>query len=193
MIRILIVDDQKSVREQLQILLGQEADLEVVGTAEDGYAAFEQVIELRPDIVLIDMIMPGIDGLSTAQIICQNFSDTKLIAWSNFDSEDLVNKFLQVGAKGYLLKDTPIEELVEAIALVNQGSIQISPRLTGNRAKNITDVVEFPPVSRIAKFTNRVKAKTKQVNVVNSWVEGVKNTFSLFKFKLRLSIRITAC
>jgi DNA-binding NarL/FixJ family response regulator len=110
--------------------LKQEPNLEVVGTAEDGYAAFERVIELRPDLVLIDTMLPGMDGLSTAQVICQNYPDTKLIAWSTFDNQDLVSKFLQVGAKGYLLKDTPIEELVSAIALVNKGYIQISPSLT---------------------------------------------------------------
>jgi HlyD family type I secretion membrane fusion protein len=146
-IRILIVDDQKSVREELKTLLTEEPNLEVVGTAADALAAFERVIELNPDVVLIDLFMPGMDGISTAQIINQNYPKIKLIAWSAFDSQDLVTRFLQTGGKGYLLKDTPIEELASAIALVHKGYIQISPSLTDKREKAIAGVMEFAPVT----------------------------------------------
>jgi HlyD family type I secretion membrane fusion protein len=146
-IRILIVDDQKSIREELKIRLTEEPNLEVVGTAADGFVAFERVIELNPDVVLIDLFMPGMDGISTAQIINQNYPQIKLIAWSSFDSQDLVTRFLQTGGKGYLLKDTPVEELASAIALVDKGYIQISPSLTDKREKAISAVEEFASVA----------------------------------------------
>jgi HlyD family type I secretion membrane fusion protein len=146
-IRILIVDDQKSVREELKTRLTEEPNLEVVGTATDGFAAFERVIELNPDVVLIDLFIPGIDGISTSQIINQNYPKIKLIAWSTFDSQDLVTRFLQTGGKGYLLKDTPVEELASAIALVDKGYIQISPSLTDKTEKAISAVEEFASVA----------------------------------------------
>jgi HlyD family type I secretion membrane fusion protein len=161
-IRILIVDDQQSIREQLTTLLEREPNIEVVGTAEDGYAAFERVIELNPDIVLIDMMLPGMDGISTAQIICQNYPEIKLIAWSAFDSQDLVTKFLRIGGKGYLLKDTPVEELAGAIALVNKGYIQISPSLTSKTERNISEVMEFIPVT--SKLDTSVESAPKNTN-----------------------------
>ncbi|GAB4235906.1 MAG: hypothetical protein Kow0049_20730 [Stanieria sp.] len=175
MIRILIVDDQKSIREQLTTLLEREPNIEVVGTAEDGYAAFERVIELHPDIVLIDMILPGMDGISTAQIICQNYPEIKLIAWSAFDSHDLVTKFLRIGGKGYLLKDTPVEELAGAIALVDKGYIQISPSLTSKMERNISGVMEFIPVT--SKLDTSVESAEKNANEDKNWVNRLKDTF----------------
>ncbi len=148
MIRILIVDDQKSIREQLKNLLEQEPNLEVVGTAEDGSVACERVSDLRPDIVLIDVLMPGMDGLSATQVICQNYPQTKLIGWSSLESKDLVGQFLQVGGTGYLTKDTPIDELAVAIALVHKGYIQISPNLTNNTERNTATPAPIVQIER---------------------------------------------
>lgn len=158
MIRILIVDDQKSIREELKILLTEEPNLEVVGTAADGLAAFEQVIELNPDVVLIDLVMPGMDGISASQVINQNYPGIKLIAWSAFDNQDLVTRFLQTGGKGYLLKDTPVEELASAIALVHKGYIQISPSLTDKTQRAVSGVVEFASVTTTTNFDAQTTA-----------------------------------
>lgn len=158
MIRILIVDDQKSIREELKILLTEEPNLEVVGTAADGLAAFEQVIELNPDVVLIDLVMPGMDGISASQVINQNYPEIKLIAWSAFDNQDLVTRFLRTGGKGYLLKDTPVEELASAIALVHKGYIQISPSLTDKTQKAVSGVVEFASVTTTTNFDAQTTA-----------------------------------
>lgn len=177
MIRILIVDDQKTIRKHLTTVLEQEPNIELVGTVEDGYAAFERVIELHPDIVLIDMMLPGMDGISTAQIISQNYPEIKLIAWSAFDSQDLVTKFLRIGGKGYLLKDTPVEELVSAIALVNKGYIQISPSLTSKTERNISGEMEFIPVTANSKLEASVESAPKTTNESNNWVNRLKNTF----------------
>ncbi|MDJ0797900.1 MAG: response regulator [Calothrix sp. MO_167.B12] len=111
MIRILIVDDQKSIRDRIKALLEPEQDFEVVGTADDGRTAIEQVKTLQPDVVLIDMEMPGLDGISATQIICQDSASTKVLVLSGYDSHDYVAKSLSAGAKGYLLKNTPTKEL----------------------------------------------------------------------------------
>ena len=175
MIRVLIVDDQKSITEKLTTLLEPEPNLEVVGIAEDGYAAFKRVIELHPDVVLIDLMLPGMDGISTAQIISQNYSDIKLIAWSTFDSQDLVTKFLRVGGKGYLLKDTPLEELLSAIALVDKGYIQISPSLTSKTERNISGTMEFIPVNSKSNIEAQLGQKTE--NESKNWVDKLKTSF----------------
>ena len=129
MIRILIVDDQKSIRDRIKFLLEPEQDFEVVGTADDGRTAIEQVKTLQPDVVLIDMEMPGLDGISATQIICQDSASTKVLVLSGYDSHDYVAKSLSAGAKGYLLKNTPTKELEEAIRFVYKGYAQIGPGL----------------------------------------------------------------
>ncbi len=129
MIRILIVDDQKSIRDRIKFLLEPEQDFDVVGTADDGRTAIEQVKTLQPDVVLIDMEMPGLDGISATQIICQDSTSTKVLVLSGYDSYDYVAKSLSAGAKGYLLKNTPTKELEEAIRSVYKGYAQIGPGL----------------------------------------------------------------
>ncbi|MBE9168998.1 response regulator [Pleurocapsales cyanobacterium LEGE 06147] len=131
MIHILVVDDQKTIREGLKAILESEPDLVVVGTAKDGQSGIEQVALLQPDVVLIDMEMPGIDGVKTTEIICQNYIGTKIIVLSCSDSDEYVSKSLRAGAMGYLLKNTPASELKEAIRSVYRGYAQIGPGLLG--------------------------------------------------------------
>jgi HlyD family secretion protein len=128
-IRILVVDDQKMIREGLKALLDSESDLEVVGTAADGQAAIEQAATLRPDIVLIDMEMPGVDGVTTTKTICQNFEGIKVLVLSSYDNNEYITQSLDAGAKGYLLKGTPAQELREAIRSIHRGYVHIGPGL----------------------------------------------------------------
>jgi DNA-binding NarL/FixJ family response regulator/uncharacterized protein involved in exopolysaccharide biosynthesis len=137
MIRILLVDDQKTVRESLRSWLEPIADFEIVGTASDGHSAIEQVEILKPDIVLIDMEMPILDGVETTAIICQKFIGVKVIVLSMHDSNDYVSRALQAGATGYLLKNTPKEELIKAISFVNLGYSQFAPGLINKITESI--------------------------------------------------------
>lgn len=122
MIRILIVDEQKSLQKYLTNMLKSEPDLQVVGTADDGYGAIEQVKTLQPDLVLLDMEMLNLDGASTAQIICNKFTDIKVLAFSSDNNEGYINKAFAVGAMGYLSKQkTSASQLKEAIRLVHKG------------------------------------------------------------------------
>ncbi|MCU0535352.1 MAG: response regulator, partial [Hydrococcus sp. Prado102] len=127
-IRILLIDDQNSVRQMLRLLLS-EPDLEVVGIAADGETALQQIETLHPDIAIADINMPGMDGLTITQIISQRFPQTKVTIFSSYDEVGYIKKALEAGAKGYLLKNTPPHELLNAIRLIHKGYWQLGPGL----------------------------------------------------------------
>ena len=130
MIRLLVADDQNLVRHALQVYLETEKDLEVVGSAKDGQTTLEQIEALAPDVVLLDIEMPGMNGLNTTQIICQRFPATKVLVLSSHDDEYYINQALQMGAKGYLLKNTAAEDLANVIRSVHKGYFQLGPGLS---------------------------------------------------------------
>ena len=129
MIKVLIVDDQKTIQEVLVSYLEGEPGLEVVGVADDGQQALTMVEELRPDIVLMDIDMPALDGLTATRIISERFVETQILILSVHDEDAYLNTALQVGAKGYLLKNTPAKELVNAIFSAYKGYFQLGPGL----------------------------------------------------------------
>ena len=131
-IRILIVDDQKMIREGLKALIKTESHLEVVGTAENGEDGIKKVEILKPDVVLMDMEMPGMDGVRATQAICQKFPNVKVLVLSTFDNQEYVTRSLSSGAMGYLLKGTPAKELTTAIQAVYLGYAQIGPGVYQN-------------------------------------------------------------
>lgn len=126
-IRILLVDDQRMIREGLKALLITQPDLEVVGTADDGQAAIEQVETLKPDVVLMDMEMPGMDGVSATKVICSKFPGTKILVLSTFDNNEYITQSIAAGAMGYILKGTPAKDLTEAVRSIHRGYAQIGP------------------------------------------------------------------
>ena len=139
MIRLLLVDDQTLVSQGLQAMLNLEPDLEVVGIAHNGQAAIEQVEMLKPDVVLMDIRMPVMDGREATRIICQRFPDTKVLVLSTFDEDDYIAQSIKAGAKGYLLKDMPCEELAQAIRLVERGYSSMGPGLMERMIDGILD------------------------------------------------------
>jgi hemolysin D len=129
MIRILLVDDQKSIRERLKSLLETEPDFDIVGMVDNGYDAIEQVKLLLPDVVLMDMEMPDIDGVLATKIISHSSLKTKVLVLSSHDSDEYVAKSLYAGANGYILKGAPAQEIRDAVRFVNRGYMQIAPGL----------------------------------------------------------------
>ena len=129
MIRVLLVDDQKTVRETLKLSLENVTDIEVVGTANNGIAAIEQVEALHPDIAIMNMEMPGLDGASATKQITSRFSETKVLILTSYDSDEYVTKSLAMGAKGYLLKNIEAQDLAGAIRNIYKGYTQIAPGL----------------------------------------------------------------
>ena len=127
MIRILIADDANLIRQALNIYFKLEPNLEIVGTAENGKTALKLVEELTPDIVLMDMEMPEMDGLTATKIISERFPKTKVLMISSHNTQYYIDKALEVGANGYFIKSTPAEELSEAIKLIYEKDVRIIP------------------------------------------------------------------
>ena len=139
MIRLLLVDDQSLILHGLRAILELEPDLAVVGSANNGKVALEQVAILQPDIVLMDVQMPVMDGSVATQFICQQFPNTKVLILSTFDNDQSLTDVMRAGAKGYLLKDMPSEELAQAIRLVHSGYTQLGPGLMEKLIANVQD------------------------------------------------------
>ncbi len=129
MINVLIADNQNFVRKTLESYLESESDFKVVGFAENGATAIEQVEILKPDIVLMDIEMPVMDGFAATKTITERFSDTKVLMLSIHDKEQDVTRALKLGAKGYWLKNTTAKELADAIRHVQKGYFQLALEL----------------------------------------------------------------
>ena len=132
MIRILLVDDQALVRAGFRMILDAEPQMEVVGEAGDGREAIDQVRALSPDVVLMDIRMPELDGLEATRRILDDGGENapKILMLTTFDLDEYVYEALRAGASGFLLKDTPPEQLVAAIEVISQGDALLAPTIT---------------------------------------------------------------
>ena len=129
MIRVLIVDDQNFTRKALRAVLKNEQNLIIVGEAENGIKALELMKQLEIDLAIVDLDMPEMNGFELTQKISQNFPHTKVIILSSHDDRDSINKAVNFGARGYLLKDTSVSEVVDTINYVQRGYFQLGPGL----------------------------------------------------------------
>lgn len=126
-IRILIVDDHSVVRQGLRMFLALDSDIDVVGEAGNGAEAVQRVEELKPDVVLMDLLMPVMDGVQATDMIRKRFPETEVIALTSVLEDNAVVSAMRAGAIGYLLKDTESEELIKAIRAASFGQVQLSP------------------------------------------------------------------
>lgn len=145
MIKLLLVDDQSIVREGLCSLLQAKPDLEVIGTAENGKDAVAQALSLQPDVVLMDVRMPVMDGVAATRQLRQQAPAIKVLVLTTFDDDDYVARAMQCGAKGYLLKDTPSEELAQAIRAIQKGYTQLGPGLFEKAIASTPAPAPVPP------------------------------------------------
>lgn len=129
MIRILIVDDQNLVQQGIKSLLDRDMDFKVIGTVKDGRNAVQQIAQIHPDVVLLDIEMPGMDGITTTKYINRVSPKTKVIILSSHEEKKYVTQALMAGAKGYILKTSLMNDLKQAILAVNNGYSQIDSRL----------------------------------------------------------------
>lgn len=129
MIRVLIADDQPLVRRGLALILGPDPEFEVVGEAEDGARAVALARQVRPDVVVMDIRMPVLDGVKATEELTRILPDTRVLALSTFDMDEYVVAALRAGAYGFLPKDVSPEELVAALRTVHAGEAAVAPRL----------------------------------------------------------------
>ena len=128
-IRILLAEDQTLMRQGLKTILELENGFEVAGEAEDGKAAVKLALQLRPDIILMDVQMPQLNGVEATAAICRSWPEARVIILTTFDRDDYVFQGVRAGAVGYLLKDLPAPKLVETIRRVHAGEVFIQPEI----------------------------------------------------------------
>lgn len=158
-IKVLLAEDHKIIRQGLRSLLANEADIEVIAEAENGHQAIELTGELSPDVVVMDITMPGLNGMEATSRITKKFSNIKVIALSMHSDSMFVSKMLKSGASGYLLKDCAFDELAEAIRAVVCNKIYLSPVISG---VVINDYLHLPSSISTAK-PNELTAVERQV------------------------------
>ncbi|WP_027499198.1 MULTISPECIES: response regulator [Rhodococcus] len=139
-ITVFIADDQAMVRQGFGALLGAQPDISVVGDAPDGKVAVDEVMRLRPDVVLMDVRMPHLNGLEAAQQILSASFDkpVRVLMLTTFDIDDYVYEALRVGASGFMLKDAPAEELIRAVRVVADGQALLAPTVTRRLIADVT-------------------------------------------------------
>ena len=157
-IRVVVVDDEVLVRDGISLMLDSEADIEVVGQAGTGVEAIAVAREARPDVVLMDIRMPDMDGLeATARIVDEADSSVRVIVLTTFDADEYVYEALRAGASGFVLKDTPRHELVAAVRTVFDGGAMLSPvitsRLIGRFAQRLA--VDTDTSRRLEQLSDR--------------------------------------
>ena len=164
-IRVLLVDDHTMVRRGLVTFLKVFDDLQLAGEAENGSDAIKLCGEIQPDVVLMDMVMPDMDGATTTRIIRQQFPQVQVIVLTSFKEGDLIKNALEAGAIGYLLKDVSAEELAKAIRAAYAGRVTLSPEA----AQSLVETANLPPPPGL-DLTERER------EVLALMIEGLNNT-----------------
>ncbi|WP_431959153.1 response regulator [Actinacidiphila sp. bgisy160] len=156
-IRVLIADDQMMVREGFSVLLGAQPDIEVVGEAVDGRQAIEQVAALRPDVVLMDIRMPELNGLEATREIVAADADAKVLVLTTFDLDEYVYQALRAGASGFLLKDASARQLADGVRIVAAGEALLAPAITKRLITefNRLGTPRPPAQDRVGELTER--------------------------------------
>ena len=154
--RIIICDDQAIVRDGLKMMLGLEADIEVIATAQDGAEAVDLVTEHTPDLVLMDLKMPTMNGIEATRRIRQQQPEIPVLVLTTYDADEWVFDALRAGAVGYLLKDTPREQLVAAVRGSAAGQSFVDPNVAGKLIGQVAGAASIAPSAAIlSKLTER--------------------------------------
>jgi DNA-binding NarL/FixJ family response regulator len=164
-IDVFIVEDQTLMRQGLKTILDLEPGMRVTGEAQDGEAAIRQVLDLRPDVVLMDIQLPGLNGLEATEAICAAWLEAKVIILTTFGRDDYVFQAIRAGAMGFLLKDTPADNLLETIRRVNAGEVFIQQEIASRALRELIG----PQARTIEPLTDREK------EVLNLLAQGHSN------------------
>jgi len=144
-IRVLIADDHPVVRKGLHALLATESDIEVVGEAADGREVIAKAGQLQPDVILMDLVMPEVDGIEAIRRITPRQPETRILVLTSFAADDKIFPAIKAGALGYLLKDSSPEDLVQAIRQVHRGESSLHPAIARKLLQELSRPAERPP------------------------------------------------
>ena len=167
--KIIICDDQAVVRDGLEMLLTLEKDIEVLGTAQDGDEAVELVSKNQPDLILMDLKMPGMNGIEATRQIRAKFPEVKVLVLTTYDDDEWVFDAIRAGASGYLLKDTPREEVVKAIHGTVEGKSFVDPAVAGKLMGKVASRQTQPSSLLTDKLTER------EADVLSLLAKGLSN------------------
>jgi DNA-binding NarL/FixJ family response regulator len=195
-ISIIIADDHEIVRQGLITFLELQEDIEVVAEASDGLKAIEKTQKFRPDIILMDLEMPKMDGIEATRQICSQFPETKIIILTSFATDDKIIPAIKAGASGYELKDVSPAQLVEAIRETSKGQTHIHPKVAQKLMRNVANGTENNELNDLTERENEVLKQVaegldnRQIGKMLSISEKtVKTHISNILFKLNLDNR----
>ncbi len=169
MIRVLVVDDQALVRSGFRMILEEREDIDVVGEAEDGREAVEAALRTSPDVVLMDVRMPELDGIEATVRILAERPEARVLILTTFDLDEYVARALRAGASGFLLKDVRPAQLVDAIRVVAAGDALLAPTVTRRLLDRFADTLDSTPPPELGSLTEREREILKLV------AEGLSN------------------
>ena len=172
-VRVLVVDDQTLFREALATLLGVRDEVEVVGAVGDGAQALEAVALLRPDVVLMDLRMPVLDGVATTRRLAVEFPDVRVLVLTTFDGDDEVFPALRAGAVGYLLKDATASRLVEAVQAAARGESVLQPSVATKLIARVSQLPDPPAVPRPQPLVDPLTER--ELDVLRAVADGLSN------------------
>lgn len=175
MIRVLVADDQQLMRTALAHFVSTAEDLEVVGTAADGVEAVEMTKELLPDVVLMDMQMPRMDGIEATTAIMAEAPVVRVLAITTFSSETYLVPALRAGASGYLVKDARPEEVVEAVRQVHRGEAAFSPRVAHELVQTVMAQNDRREAAASRALTEQEELTPRELEVVTELARGSSN------------------
>ncbi|OQY21990.1 MAG: DNA-binding response regulator [Anaerolineaceae bacterium 4572_32.1] len=178
-IRVLLVDDQALIRDGLAIILNAQSDIRVVGQAADGREAIELAERLRPDVILMDIKMPRLDGIQATRQIKEHLAETPIIILTTYAEDELVFEGIRAGASGYLLKDITREALAEAVRGAVRGEAQIDPTVAAQvleEFQRMANTLRRPPVPAAEVDLWSIKALTpREETILQLLTEGLTN------------------
>ncbi len=174
MIKVLIADDQELMRQSLKIILGMEKDLKVIDVVENGLEVIRSVRKERPDVILMDIRMPEMDGVVCTQIIKENYPDIKIIILTTFDDDEYVFNALKYGASGYLLKGISTKELADAIRKVYHGTAMINEDIASKVVKLFSQMAQTNLTIQVDEYQTET-LKTTEWQIISLVGRGLSN------------------
>ena len=183
MIKVLIADDQELMRQSLQIILGMEKDIEVMGTVANGLEVIRAVRKEKPDVILMDIRMPEMDGVVCTQIIKENYPDIRVIVLTTFDDDEYVFNALKYGASGYLLKGISAKELAEAIRKVYHGTAMINEDIASKVLKLFSRMAQVNLAIQVDE-EHAAEFRPTEWNIIALVGRGMSNKEIAAKLKL---------